>query len=292
MPELPEVESVRRSLAQGLIGRSIVRARLYRRDIAAVVDDVGRSRPRNVRARPDASGLLEGARILEVGRRGKELAIVAEDGRVLAIHLGMSGHVEFVGPDEPRPAAATREHVHAFWTVGDGAATMGLQFRDPRRFGGLWSLASREALVRCRWAWFGVDGLEVNGAELAAATEGSGRAVKAALLDQRVIAGVGNIYADESLFRAAIDPRRPCRSLDAGDWDRLAREIRGVLNDAVEAGGSTVRDYAGADREAGDYQSKHLVYGRGGLACERCGGVLVSLSIAQRTTVLCGVCQR
>jgi formamidopyrimidine-DNA glycosylase len=138
----------------------------------------------------------------------------------------------------------------------------------------------------------GPDALEVSGERLFERTRGSARAIKAGLLDQRVLAGVGNIYADESLFLAGIAPRRRAERLSREQCERLAACVRGVLAVAIEAGGSTLRDYVDADGRAGASQFAHRVYGRGGQACVACGRVLRSAVVGQRTTVWCGGCQK
>ncbi|MFN0011958.1 MAG: bifunctional DNA-formamidopyrimidine glycosylase/DNA-(apurinic or apyrimidinic site) lyase [Phycisphaerales bacterium] len=273
MPELPEVEHVRRSLLPHLLGERIA-AVLVRR--ASVVKG-----PRTPKA------LLAGALIARIDRRGKQMALVAADGRVLVIHLGMSGQVLC---DDG--VATLPPHVHIVWTTQRGTRVL---FRDPRRFGGVWPLAGLDALQR-RWVALGPDGLDTPASAVATALveacRGSRRAVKAALLDQHVLAGVGNIYADEACFLAGIRPTRRAQRLKPGEAVGLARALRSVLAAAVAAGGSSLRDYVDADGRAGEFVAQHAVYGRGGLACVRCGGRLRQTVIAQRTTVFCPTCQR
>lgn len=279
MPELPEVESVRRTAERALVGRTVIGVRLRRRDI---VEGDARN-----------AALLQGARIVEVRRLGKQLAIVGDDGRVLGVHLGMTGQLLWVA--HGRRASRT-DHVHAEWRLGgDGpGSTPGGRalFRDPRRFGGLWTFESVEALHERRWRLLGPDAAAVGGEDLRRALGASARAVKAGLLDQRAVAGIGNIYADEALFAAGVHPLRRCDSLTAAEWDRLALEVRRVLGEAIEAGGSTLRDYRDATGEAGSFQTRHVVYGRAGEPCTVCGRTLERLSVAQRTTVACRGCQR
>lgn len=283
MPELPEVETVRRTLEPLLVGRRVMRVDLRRADI--------------VEGDSSAGALLEGATIRSLVRRGKQLAIIAggggrkpDAGRVLVVHLGMTGQLVHHGA---RVDVRSTTHVHALWEIGADAGGDGgvLTFRDPRRFGGLWPLRDEGAL-RERWGALGPDGLEITGDELRERAGGSRRAIKAALLDQGVVAGVGNIYADESLFRAGVRPGRACRGIGAGEWMRLAGSIREVLGAAILAGGSTVRDYVGGTGEMGTAQRSHLVYGRGREACFGCGRTLRASVVAQRTTVWCGTCQR
>lgn len=284
MPELPEVECVRRSLEPRLVGRRIGAVRVFRQDYCMAYDERGRER------RVRGEDLLEGARITGVTRRGKHLAVIAEDGRGMALHLGMSGQLLW---NAARGAGERDPHVHVRWTVEDDEPGGGgvLAFRDPRRFGGVWAYPTLAALVEARWRELGPDALEISGAELRSRLGGTRRAIKAALLDQGVLAGVGNIYADESLFRARLHPERIAGELGADDTERLARAIREVLRDAVRLGGSTLRDYRDANGDAGEYQGAHEVYGRGGEACRRCGRTLESLRVGQRTTVYCPGCQ-
>ncbi|HYD00480.1 MAG TPA: bifunctional DNA-formamidopyrimidine glycosylase/DNA-(apurinic or apyrimidinic site) lyase [Phycisphaerales bacterium] len=269
MPELPEVETVRRSLAPHLVGRTIDTARLRRRDFVS-----GKATP---------AALLQGATIERLERRGKQLAVIARDGRVVIVQLGMSGQVLVSPADAPLPT-----HVHAVWTLRGSKQT--ILFRDPRRFGGLTTLDSTEDLQRA-WSALGPDGLAVTGGEFWKAVNASARAIKSALLDQRTVAGVGNIYADEALFEAGVHPKAICRRLSRPRIERLARAIREVLARAVEARGSTLRDYRDADGLEGSYAGLHRVYGRGGLPCPSCGKPLQKLTVGQRTTVCCPRCQ-
>lgn len=292
MPEGPEVERVRRSVEPALVGARVVGARLLRRDVLTAPGDPpgGWSRGRGAAgpARPvPRAAMLLGQSIVALERRGKQLAIVADSGRVLLVHLGMTGRLLVTPAGEPE---RSMPHTHARWVVdrGDGAAV--LRFIDPRRFGGLWALVDRAAL-EARWRGLGPDALEVSGRALAGALAGSRRPVKAALLDQGVVAGVGNIYADEALFAAGLHPARPSASIDRrGVW-RLAAAIRRVTARAVAAGGSTIRDYTDGQGTPGRAQERHRVYGRGGRACVRCGVALECGIVAQRTTVWCPACQ-
>jgi len=274
MPELPEVETVRRGLARSIVGRRVESARLLRRD---VLRTGGRAGP---------AALLAGGTIAAALRRGKHLAIEARDGRALGVHLGMTGQLLVT---RPGARAGRNDHAHARWAFDDGTV---LVFRDPRRFGGLWSYPSLDALRADRWADLGPDALRITAHELAVRLARGRRAVKAALLDQAVLAGVGNIYADEALLRAGVHPCREAGSLTRHELERLADSIRGVLREAIRAGGSTVRDYAGADGRPGRQQERNLVYGRGGQPCVRCERLLATGLVAQRRTVYCEACQR
>lgn len=296
MPELPEVESIRRSLAPRIVGRCITAAVLHRRDVLVVPGDPygGFSRQRGpaTRARPrrvSPADLLAGATVTALERRGKQLVILgSRDDRTvlgLGVQLGMSGQLFHRAVGQTLPQST---HVHAVWTLDNGSR---LIFRDPRRFGGLRSFPTQAAIDE-HWARLGPDALEVTADQLAAALADSRRAIKAALLDQRVVAGVGNIYADEALFAAAIRPARRADRLRPADLDRLAAAIRGVLAAAVSAGGSTLRDYVDADGNPGTFQLAHAVYGRTGQPCPACGRPLAGGRVAQRATAWCRSCQR
>jgi len=305
MPELPEVEGVRRTLEAAIVGCRFARVRVLRRDVVVGPGDPfgGWSRageaarasamtPGGGRRRVTGAMLLAGDRVRAIHRRGKALAIEGEAGRAVVVHLGMTGQLRHAAA---RARLDPADHVHVAWWLADarGRPEGRLVFRDPRRFGGVW-IARDMAEVRGRhWAGLGVDGLaaeEQLRAALTRALERTERAVKAVLLDQRVIAGVGNIYADEALFDAGIAPDLPGRCVDAAAAGALARAVRGVLTAAVEAGGTTLRDYVDAYGRAGGFQG-HAAYGRAGEPCARCGCTLERRVIAQRGTVACPDCQ-
>lgn len=273
MPELPEIEHLRRSLEPTLPGRRVTGVAVRRRDVVHVPGHACSLR----------AALLGGGKIRHLARHGKQLAIVVHDGRALCVHLGMSGQLIH----SPRPPTAA--HVHLRWRLDDGSY---LSFRDPRRFGGVWAFEAEAELREQRWRGLGPDALSLTGATLNAAIRGRQRAIKAALLDQAIVAGVGNIYADEALFTAGIRPDRSCTSLSQHEVNVLARAIRRVLAAAIDGGGSSIRDYVNGAGEPGWFQVHHAVYGRGGQECVRCGRQLASLTLAQRTTVMCPACQR
>ena len=276
MPELPEVEHLRRGLCKSLIGRTITRVSVNRADICHLDPACGRL----------SRSLLQGALLSELKRRGKQMALISADQRVLCVHLGMSGQMFCVtqGHRNPRP-----DHVHVTWRLDDGNR---LVFRDPRRFGGLWTFETFDDLFRVRWQNLGPDALSISTPDLAAHFKNTRRAIKATLLDQSILAGVGNIYADEALFAARIAPSRQAQSLDREEIRRLAAQISRILAQAVRAGGSTFRDYVDGQGQKGHAQLMHRVYGRGTKPCTRCGHPLNVTQIAQRTTVSCVLCQR
>ena len=249
------------------------------------------------------AAMLLGQRIASVERHGKQLILRAVSGRAIGIHLGMTGQCLMLREgEEPRQS----DHIHMRWQLvddsavdGSGSAAEGAKarpasemlFRDPRRFGELRAFATAteadEYLAR-----LGPDALHITGGALYTAVHQSNRAIKAALLDQAVLAGVGNIYADEALFAAQIRPSVKACRLSRVRLDALAAAIAGTLELAVAAGGSTLRDYLDADGNAGTFLTQHRVYGRGGQACVVCRGVLRQTQVAQRTTVYCPACQR
>lgn len=275
MPELPEVETVRLGI-EPLLGVPIVGVRVARRDVVRDHHD-------KRRGRLGPGMLLEGACIRSTRRHGKQLALVGSGGACAMIHLGMSGQLLLLRPGQ----SVEGGHAHVSWSFADGRR---LVFRDPRRFGGVWLLPA-ESDLDTRWASLGPDGLTITGGLLRDALGGSRRALKAGLLDQSAVAGVGNIYADEGLFDAGLDPRRACLGLGHTDWDRLARSIRAVFAEGLRRGGATLRDYRRPDGSSGTGAAGHRVYGRGGLPCVACGRELSRCLIAQRTTVWCPGCQ-
>jgi formamidopyrimidine-DNA glycosylase len=273
VPELPEVESIRRTLEPHIRGRAITRARIFRPDFC-----------RRENGKPcTPRDLLQGATVASLDRRGKQLAIIANSGQALVVQLGMSGSLRVLSPEEALPPA----HVHALWITDAGARVIS---RDPRRFGGLTALPSLDAL-HDRWAELGPDALSITGDELLGRAKASRRVIKAVLLDQRILAGVGNIYADEALFAAGINPLRGADTLTPAEYAALAGAVVSSLQSAIDAGGSTLRDYRDARGSAGRAQLKHAVYGRGDDDCLRCAGPLREIRVSQRATVFCPQCQ-
>ena len=270
MPELPEVETVRRGLALKMSGRSIVRAELRR---------PGLRRP----FPPALGSLLHGARIGALGRRGKYITIELDSDGLLLLHLGMSGRVT-VGT----PSTSDSPHDHVVLTLDDGTV---IRFNDARRFGLIDYLKRGEAAQHPLLAGLGPEPLEpeFDGAYLAAALAGKMTSIKSALLDQRIIAGLGNIYVCEALFRARISPRRLAASIGRGRSVRLVAGIRSVLTEAIEAGGSSLRDYVQADGELGYFQHRWAVYGHEGNPCPgcECGGGVKRIVQSGRSTFFC-----
>lgn len=268
MPELPEVETIRRALADALVGRRVTRARVHRPDVLRG--------PRT---------LLQNQRITHVLRLGKQLALVGDAGHTVCIHLGMSGSLRLTPPRTDPPP---HDHIHLRWLLDDGSQ---LRFRDPRRFGGVWSFAQESALWHARWDRLGPDALDITPAELRRRLSMTRRAVKAALLDQHLVAGLGNIYVDELLFAVKLHPLRPADGLAPADPARLVRAMRRILGQAVDAGGTTLRDYVDASGNPGGFQKRHRVYGRADQPCHRCKTKVMTMVIAGRTTAFCPGCQ-
>ena len=281
MPELPEVETMRRGIA-AIAGRRI----------AGITCPRSRVRPLSIEPAPPAlARTLAGRTIAAVHRRGKriviEIAAVAGHGRRwLAVEPRMTGLMLLVDPP-------TTEHVRLVVEFA-GRGQERLTFWDRRGLGTI-RLFDDAGLERaCGPHKHGPDGLVVSGDDLAARLAASRRAVKVALLDQRAVAGIGNIYAAEILFRCGIDPRSRCRRLKPAHWQRIAEETRRVLAEAVRHEGSSIGDetYRTADNRVGRFQKRHRVYGREGTACPGCGTAIVRIVQAQRATFFCPTCQR
>lgn len=277
MPELPEVETVRREIDAALLGWIVRDVVIHREDVVEWPDDASSARTRM---------LLHGDVLHASHRRGKQMVIEGSSGRVIRIHLGMTGRCDIrPGHDSPHVV-----HDHITWHMQRGREKCTLVFHDARRFGSVRPFASMKDVERA-WSDLGPDALTISGQELFEATAHSRRGIKCVLLDQAAIAGVGNIYADESLFCAGIHPEHPAMELNAHAVSRLARCIRDILSIAVEGKGSTIRDYRTSSGRSGSFQSKHSVYGRANEPCMRCGRTLKRLVVTQRTTVVCTRCQ-
>ena len=271
MPELPEVETTRRGLAPHLVGQRIRTAIVRNAALRLPV-------PRGLAKR------LAGATIHDVARRGKYLLIDCGTG-TLIVHLGMSGRLWLVEAGTP-----PQTHDHFDLVLENGRI---VRLRDPRRFGlVLWH--AHGAPEHTLLASIGPEPLSpaFSGKWLYDVTRSRAAAVKLVLMDSHVVAGVGNIYASEALFRAKINPRLPARRIGRARYDVLAEKIRETLEAAIRAGGSTLRDFVGGDGRAGYFQNEHLVYGRAGEPCLTCGTAIRELRQGQRSTFYCPVCQR
>jgi formamidopyrimidine-DNA glycosylase len=263
MPELPEVETIRRMLEPRLAGRRIVRAEFPERRVI-------RGEPSQTAAR------LRGQTIRAVGRRGKHLLVELDSGLKLAIHLGMTGSLEWGGRRGP--------HTRALLLLDEGRVL----YDDPRMFGRIELL---EALPE-RLARLGPEPLEIKPAEFIARLRARRAMIKPLLLNQAFLRGLGNIYTDEALFRAGIHPRAIAARLSAERARKLHQAIRAVLKAAIAAGGTTISDYTDAEGRPGGFQVRLRVYGRAGEPCPRCHALIERTVIGQRGTWFCARCQR
>jgi formamidopyrimidine-DNA glycosylase len=277
MPELPEVETVVRGLRASLPGRTILDIRLGKTDF---IDD------------PVALGeRLPGARIVEVTRVGKYISIrladpisrasQPEQPQYLIVHLGMTGRLTTCNPaDEIAP------HTHGFFALDDGRE---LRYTDIRRFGRI--LLASEALMAEFHGRLGAEPLEISVEDFRSRFSSRHARIKALLLDQSVLRGVGNIYADESLFRARIHPARLAEDLTAAQLKDLRRAVRDVLTAAIRLRGSSISDYLDSEGKKGGYQQRHQVYQRAGKPCVRCGTKIRRVIVAGRSSHFCPRCQ-
>jgi formamidopyrimidine-DNA glycosylase len=283
MPELPEVETVRRGLAPVMEGQVIARATLNRADLRWPFP-------------PGMAERLTRARVLALRRRSKYLLADLDRGETLLVHLGMSGRMLVSGAlvgqfvhDHPAP----EKHDHVILDMAGGAR---ITFNDPRRFGAMDLMETASAEAHPLLARIGPEPLG-NGfheGHLAARLAGRRTSVKAALLDQRIVAGLGNIYVCEALYRAGISPRRQAGNLGPRRIARLVPAIRDVLTDAIAAGGSSLRDYRQADGELGYFQHAFDVYGREGAPCRTaaCEARITRIVQSARSSFYCPRCQR
>lgn len=271
MPELPEVETTRRGVEPHVIGRRIR---------ALLVHEPRLRWP----VRQDLPALVAGQKVCRAGRRAKYLLLELDRGTLL-LHLGMSGSLRVLPTSTPR-----LKHDHLDLQLDSGQS---LRFNDPRRFGSLHYTeadpAAHPLLAHLAPEPFGPD---FTGGYLWRITRGRRVAIKQLLMNSRLVVGVGNIYANEALFRARIRPGRVAGSLKRPELERLARAVRRVLETAVEAGGTTLRDYVGADGSPGYFRQKLFVYERAGEPCRACGTRIRQISQARRSTYFCLRCQR
>jgi formamidopyrimidine-DNA glycosylase len=269
MPELPEVQTVVLTLAPKVVGRTIRAVRHVRGDIVSPPGT-------------NLVGLLRGRRVEAVGRRGKRIVFTLDDGNRFYVHLGMTGQLTVASPDAP-----TLPHTHMVVDLGDRTGPQELRFRDPRRFGGVWWLGQDPL----HDAGMGPEPLKLRPAQLFRRLHGTTRAVKNALLDQRVVAGLGNIYVDEALFAAGIHPLKRGDELTADEVSRLNRAIKITLRRALRHRGSTLRDYMDADGASGSFQKLHRVYDRAREPCRRCRTPVERIVLGGRSTHFCPKCQ-
>lgn len=295
MPELPEVETVRRGLAPIMEGVRIARLTQRRPDLRFPFPECFAAR-------------VEGHRVLRVGRRAKYLVTEIEGGDTLVMHLGMSGRFA-IAPAQSDGAAPIGDfthatgkdakHDHVTFEMSTGAT---ITYNDPRRFGFMLLIPTAQLAAHALFAGIGVEPLgdDLTAEHLAARAHGRKTDLKAFLLDQRNLAGLGNIYVAEALFRARLSPKKPASVLARANGSpsphavRLVPEIKAVLEAALQAGGSTLRDYRQADGALGYFQHSFSVYGRAGDACDHagCDGTIKRIVQAGRSTFYCPQCQR
>lgn len=284
MPELPEVETIARGLHQRVAGDTIESVWLG-------------SKPQTMKSRPaEIAATLEQARIAQVRRMGKHIIFDLERNGAPAsaktrrrsmtpgsrsqwiVHLGMTGRMLVCDP-----SAELAKHTHAIVTLGSGRE---LRFVDPRRFGRL-SVASQGDFEAA-----GSEPLEVEKERFVEIFHGRKTPIKSALLNQKLLRGVGNIYADESLFRAGLRPRRRVSTIPRAQLEKLYASVQEVLKEAIDLGGSSISDYVDADGEAGSFQVQHRVYGREGEPCLLCKAPIKRVVIAGRSSHYCSKCQK
>jgi formamidopyrimidine-DNA glycosylase len=273
VPELPEAETIVRGLRSTIVGERIVRAEVLKPDILR-------------EARRSFTPKLRGRTVVAVERRAKNVLIRLDGERLVAVNLGMTGRL-LPFPTPPR-GAARPSHPAVRFRFASGAV---LVFDDTRRFGSVECLRAHEWNERS--ARMGPEPLEdrYKSADLHAALATSRSPVRSWLLDQRRIAGVGNIYAAEALHLAGIHPQRPARDIGEEEAAALHASIRKVLSDAIRAGGTTIRDYRTADGEKGQYRRRLHVYGREGDPCRRCGSTVDRAVFGNRSAFFCPRCQ-
>ena len=275
MPELPEVETTRRGLEPHLVGRLIAGVEVREHRLRHRVDEA-------------ALSAMVGHGFLAVGRRAKYLLFRAGHGS-LVVHLGMSGSLRMVDPSLTGPEAERRKHDHLIWRLDSGFE---LRYHDPRRFGSvLWidGDPARHPLLLDLGPEPLAEGF--NARHLQQRTLGRNRAIRDLLLDSRLVAGIGNIYANEALFQAGIHPATAGGRLTEGECVRLVKTIKQVLALAIKAGGTTLNDYVNPQGEPGYFALSLAVYGRGGKPCLRCQTTVVRTPLGRRSTFFCPSCQ-
>ena len=286
MPELPEVETVRRRIAPFWVGRTVSAVTTTRPSYFFL------TAPSMLKRR------LVGRTFLSLERRGKYLVSALDDQSRLLLHLGMTGQLFVAGAENarlgrryaasPHPLQVTDEHTHLRFEFEDELPS--ILFRDVRKFGKVQWLRPGEKSDRL--AKLGTDALEATGEEIFRASRRRKAPVKSLLLDQSIIAGAGNIYADEALFRAGVRPTKRSSLLRRRDCDALTAALSDILTRSIALGGSTISDYIAPDGSEGEFQDQCRVYGRGGEPCVSCGKPIRRVVIGQRSTHFCSFCQR
>ncbi|NCO04015.1 MAG: bifunctional DNA-formamidopyrimidine glycosylase/DNA-(apurinic or apyrimidinic site) lyase [Alphaproteobacteria bacterium] len=276
MPELPEVETVMRGLEPAMVGQKIAFVNKRRPDLRVPF-------PKNIKS------VLEGARVLNMTRRAKYILIHTDQSHVLVIHLGMSGRILIETNRDYKP----QKHDHIILTMADKTQII---YNDPRRFGMIFFVKNGEFEIHKAFKDMGPEplGNDFNAPVLQARLKGKTTSIKQALLDQRVVVGLGNIYACEALYEAGISPQAAAGSISLARLEVLTQKIKNVLKRAIDAGGSSLRDYRQASGELGYFQHSFLVYDREGQVCKICASKKPIQRIVQsgRSTFFCSTCQK
>jgi formamidopyrimidine-DNA glycosylase len=274
MPELPEVETVRRTLLPHLVGRRLERVTVREARLRAPVDVLQLRR------------LVQNRCVLGVRRRAKYLLCDLEGASILMLHLGMTGTLGVVGADRP-----LLKHDHVLWDLDDGRQ---LRFNDSRRFGMVTAFAGSREATHPRLVDLGVEPLTqaFGGDAMYEASRRCRQPIKSFLMDARRVVGVGNIYASEALFAASIHPARAAGRISRRRWSDLVCAVRDTLVGAIEQGGTTLRDFANVEGEAGYFSVRLRVYGLEGQPCHRCRAPIRRILQAGRSTFYCAACQR
>ena len=272
MPELPEVETIVRTLTSIVTGATILKVQLNRTDIL---------KPPTI----NFAKLITRTKIIAIHRRAKRIVFTIDKQQQFYIHLGMSGRLI-----AENPIAEIIKHTHLIMTIQPkqkSSPTLHLRFIDPRRFGGIFWLGDTARATDD----LGPEPIGLSTDILIAQLAKTRRPIKAALLDQTILAGIGNIYADESLFDAAIHPLTPAASLTAKQAGKLNQSINKILNQAIDHKGSTLRDYRNANGETGGFQLRHKVYDRENQPCSKCKSPITRIILTGRSTCFCLNCQ-
>lgn len=271
MPELPEVETTRRGIEPHLVGANVTEAIIRRHDLRLPISD--------------SIDTIIGKSAIAVRRRSKYLIIDLDDGGSLLIHLGMSGSLRVI-----EPSLDWKTHDHVGLTLSTGRQ---LRYHDPRRFGIILHLPSGDPLLHPLLKNLGPEplGEDFTVSTLMKAFERKSIPIKVAIMDAKTVVGVGNIYASESLFRAGISPKTPANKISRPRLTKLVSCIRSVLQDSINEGGTTLRDFLNSDGKPGYFRQKLFVYERKSEPCRVCGTVVKHAVLAQRSTYWCPKCQ-
>ena len=275
MPELPEVETVMRGLSPAMLGHSIERVKLYRPDLRVPF-------PKNMQRK------LAGQKITTLSRRAKYILINFENDQILVIHLGMSGRVSIIPKSEKYDV---QKHDHMILTMNSGTRIV---YNDPRRFGMVFLVKTNALETHKAFSHLGPEplGNDFSAPYLLEALKNKKTSIKQAVLDQRVVVGVGNIYACEALYRAGINPKKQAYCIKSEKAEELVKAIRFILRKAIKAGGSTLKDYRHTDGELGYFQHNFTVYDCEGAPCKNCSKAIKRIVQGGRSTFYCATCQK